>query len=486
MATSGAHNSHQQLLLRQHLRYSPRPTSSKGGKPDHSGRRGSGHGGSRTGTTETDRNIDKVVLGNVIFRAWYPSYYGKEVLGDVSAASSTAKGGKGGKSGGKPGAGSKTSGNAGGSKAGSKDDATGAKGQGRRDRDNPPMLDRLYVCPCCFKYSKELVSWLEHVRVCERQRFIPGNKIYVHPKGRRTILVLSGPAPKPARGKRASGGQKMVEEVVHDEGEWSVWEVKGEKDVLFCQNLSLFAKLFLDNKSVFFDVTGFNYFLLVHTPPVPPTDPDAEVAEIAPPRSQIVGFFSKEKMSWDNNNLACILIFPPWQRKGLGALLMGISYEISRREGIMGGPEKPISDLGKKGYKRFWAGEIARWLLTLPPSTADEEMVFDVNECSQATWIAPDDCLLVLREMSVAEDAGKGPSRVREPKAEEISGPAAAATAPAATVVETVEVPRVRISQQAVQAWVAKNGISLEKTCDPNGFVKWYAIKQAAEAEVAV
>ena len=42
-------------------------------------------------------------------------------------------------------------------------------------------------------------------------------------------------------------------------------------------------------------------------------------------------------------------------------------------QGILGGPEKPISDLGKKGYKRFWAGEIARWILgmdltvTAPP-----------------------------------------------------------------------------------------------------------------------
>src|SRR4051812_48190307 len=62
---------------------------------------------------------------------------------------------------------------------------------------------------------------------------------------------------------------------------------------LFCQNLSLFAKLFLDNKSVFFDVTGFKYYLLVHTPPSPPIDPDADVAPIIHPRGQIVGFFSK-------------------------------------------------------------------------------------------------------------------------------------------------------------------------------------------------
>lgn len=45
-------------------------------------------------------------------------------------------------------------------------------------------------------------------------------------------------------------------------------------------------------------------------------------------------------MSWDNNNLACILIFPPWQRKGLGQILMGASYELSKKEQRIGGPEK--------------------------------------------------------------------------------------------------------------------------------------------------
>ena len=45
-------------------------------------------------------------------------------------------------------------------------------------------------------------------------------------------------------------------------------------------------------------------------------------------------------MSWDNNNLACILVFPPWQKRGLGQVLMGVSYELSRREKRLGGPER--------------------------------------------------------------------------------------------------------------------------------------------------
>lgn len=283
----------------------------------------------------------------------------------------------------------------------------------------------------------------------------------------------------------------------------------------------------------------------MHTPPPPPPPPPAVPTSTdltgstttsstnspkppPQPRSQIVGFFSKEKLSWDNNNLACILVFPPWQRKGLGALLMGISYEISRREGLLGGPEKPISDLGKRGYKRYWAGEIARWLLSFPtpptPSSSSSSssggdgdatkreqepvVVVDVEACSQATWIAPEDCLLVLREMGLAEEAGMGPppppAALRQPaessKGEEGGGggggaattsnaggaAAAAAEATAATTGATATaeqmVPRARISQASVRAWVAAHRISLERACDPDGFVEGYALKESAAA----
>ena len=223
-------------------------------------------------------------------------------------------------------------------------------------------------------------------------------------------------------------------------------------------------------------MTGFNYFLLVYTPTVQEAAHGTNGTGGHDADHHIVGFFSKEKMSWDNNNLACILIFPPWQRKGLGALLMGISYEISKREGILGGPEKPISDLGKKGYKRFWAGEIARWLLSLDISN-EAETVIDVNDCSTATWIAPEDCLTVLRDMNLVEEAGTGPPKGEDLKEEE------AVEGEGVEPAEPKLVPRVRLSRAAVRNWIAANGISLERTCDPEGFVKDYAPREAEVEE---
>ncbi|KAI0836981.1 acyl-CoA N-acyltransferase [Hypoxylon sp. FL0890] len=451
-------------------------------------------------TPRSDRNIDKVVLGNICFKAWYPSYYGKEVLGDISNTSNNV---------------------------GAKDREGGGKIGGRiggGKRNPPPMLDRLYVCPCCFKYSRELVMWWEHVRCCEKTFEMPGRKVYTHPKGSRTVRVPVVEVGEKGKGKgrkksdTGATAPATVEEVVSNEGEWSVWEVDGEKDRLFCQNLSLFAKLFLDNKSVFFDVTGFNYFLLVYTPPPeststtqpPPSHPLTDASQPQAPtimnatasqqsptqvsRPQVVGFFSKEKLSWDNNNLACILVFPPWQRKGLGALLMGVSYEISRREGILGGPEKPISELGRKGYKRFWAGEIARWLLSLDvPTTADveeegeggneKETLITIEQCSKATWIVPEDCLAVLREMNVVEDAGLGPAEAPAEATERHSSRDNEEEGEA-EVKEVKQVPRVRLDKEAVRRWVRANKIDLMRTCDPEGFVEGYAVKESEGEEV--
>ncbi|CAK7271703.1 SAS complex subunit [Sporothrix epigloea] len=553
--------------------------------------------------SQPDRNIEKVVLGEICFKAWYPSYYGKEVLGDTAGNTHPGRG------------------NAQQAKGTSKENhhsTTGRQSQqhasghshGGKDKDVQPILDRLYVCPICFKYSKEIVPWHGHVQVCESNFQIPGEKIYVHPRGIRNVRVPLSPVTSSAVPTTGSKRRRVsteadvhhVEQTVKDEGEWSIWEVDGEKDVLFCQNLSLFAKLFLDNKSVFFDVTGFYYFLLVYTPPasLPASLREATAATSlnvssanasgqasilgAAPRPRVVGFFSKEKMSWDNNNLACILVFPPWQRKGLGALLMGISYEISRREGVLGGPEKPISDLGKKGYKRFWGAEIARWLLsidiatatsslslpaspsTVPQTTAipppiipppppsltarsavagadaqQKALIIDIDDCSRATWIAREDCLYVLRDIGIVEDAGMGlpkescnnvlTQQAPSPSSpgSVVSGavtantasmattdagsgpfalsptssrgavgvlaadgaasatgsasmPAGAATGAVSTMAAAAtdvpkEIQRVRISKAAVRQWVKDNRINLERSCDPAGFTKLYTNK---------
>jgi GNAT superfamily N-acetyltransferase len=165
---------------------------------------------------------------------------------------------------------------------------------------------------------------------------------------------------------------------------------------LYAQNLSLFAKLFLDTKSVFFDVSSFLYYLLVQQQPASSSQQSNGASAL--PQSQVVGFYSKEKMSWDNNNLACILVFPPWQRKGLGQLLMGASYVLGRREGRFGGPEKPLSAKGLKGYLAYWCREVARFIVDSPG-----KKTVSIKTVSDGTWIMPEDVVVALKEMGCLE-----------------------------------------------------------------------------------
>ena len=108
-------------------------------------------------------------------------------------------------------------------------------------------------------------------------------------------------------------------------------------------------------------------------------------------------------MSWDNNNLACILVFPPWQRQGLGKILMGVSYELSRREGRVGGPEKPLSEFGRRGYMKFWQARVAREFLDMKHKSSTT-----VEDLARTCWMTVDDVILALKEMGVLESRRKG------------------------------------------------------------------------------
>ncbi|KAG6826013.1 hypothetical protein H0H92_001451 [Tricholoma furcatifolium] len=88
---------------------------------------------------------------------------------------------------------------------------------------------------------------------------------------------------------------------------------------------------------------------------------------------EVDGAQQKEKMSFDDYNLATIITLPPYQKKGYGMLMIEFSYELSRRAGKVGTPERPLSDLGLRSYLAYWVSTLIRFfrhvLTVLPLNT---------------------------------------------------------------------------------------------------------------------
>lgn len=202
---------------------------------------------------------------------------------------------------------------------------------------------KLWICEYCLKYMKFEKTFRHHLSHCQWKQ-PSGKEIY-----RRSNI--------------------------------SVFEVDGRDHKIYCQNLCLLAKLFLDHKTLYFDVEPFIFYILT---------------EVNKQGAHIVGYFSKEKESPDGNNVACILTLPPYQRRGYGKFLIAFSYELSKLESSVGSPEKPLSDLGKLSYRSYWS-----WVLL--EILRDFRGTLSIKDLSQMTSITQSDIISTLQSLNMVK-----------------------------------------------------------------------------------
>nr|VZH90272.1 unnamed protein product [Spirometra erinaceieuropaei] len=176
-------------------------------------------------------------------------------------------------------------------------------------------------------------------------------------------------------------GNEIYRKVPH-----SFFEIDGRKNKTYAQHLCLLAKLFLDHKTLYYDTDPFLFYVLCET--------DSR-------GYHIVGYFSKEKESSEDYNVACILTLPPYQRKGYGKLLIEFSYELSKIEGKLGSPEKPLSDLGLLSYRSYWAMTLMDIFLSTKPSEPGQEPAISINEIVERTSMKRDDVIATLSYLNV-------------------------------------------------------------------------------------
>lgn len=197
--------------------------------------------------------------------------------------------------------------------------------------------------------------------------------------------------------------QPAGREIYRDEDEKiSVFEIDGRKNVIFCQNLCLLAKLFLNSKTLYYDVEPFMFYVLY---------------DYSNNSSfKFVGYFSKEKLNSTGYNLSCIMTLPIYQRRGFGNFLIDFSYLLSKREFKLGTPEKPLSDLGLLSYRSYWKLSVIREVYKLLFNNEDQLIfkktdtdikdphlkVFSVSidDLSNLTGMLHDDVIVALEQLN--------------------------------------------------------------------------------------
>jgi histone acetyltransferase MYST1 len=228
---------------------------------------------------------------------------------------------------------------------------------------------KLFICQYCLKYCKEYKSLEAHMRECAS----------IKPPGK----------------------------LIYQDGNNSVFEVDGSHHKLYCQCLCLFAKLFIDHKTLYYDVDPFLFYVMTESTPLPASSsshssssssssPSASSSSSSLSSHNIVAYFSKEKQSPDQFNLSCILTFPQYQRHGYGKFLIALSYELSRREKRLGSPEKPLSELGRVSYRSYWVNE----LLTLFCNETRTQSLAILDLCTR-TSIKKEDVISALESIGL-------------------------------------------------------------------------------------
>uniref|UniRef100_A0A4X1U4T4 Histone acetyltransferase n=1 Tax=Sus scrofa TaxID=9823 RepID=A0A4X1U4T4_PIG len=205
-------------------------------------------------------------------------------------------------------------------------------------------LPKLYLCEFCLKYMKSRTILQQHMKKCG----------WFHP-----------PANE-----------------IYRKSDISVFEVDGNVSTIYCQNLCLLAKLFLDHKTLYYDVEPFLFYVL--------TQNDVKGCHL-------VGYFSKEKHCQQKYNVSCIMILPQYQRKGYGRFLIDFSYLLSKREGQAGSPEKPLSDLGRLSYMAYWKSVILECLYH------QNDKQISIKKLSKLTGICPQDITSTLHHLRMLD-----------------------------------------------------------------------------------
>jgi histone acetyltransferase MYST1 len=139
--------------------------------------------------------------------------------------------------------------------------------------------------------------------------------------------------------------------------------------------------LFLEDKALFYSVENFTLYV---------------IRECYSRGAHFAGSFSRQLDQIETNSaISCITILRPYQRKGYARLLISFGYEIAKRAKMIGGPERPLSDLGALAFNSYWKDVLMPRIFTYG------ERIASFADRARLTNIARVDIISVLTELEI-------------------------------------------------------------------------------------
>merc|ERR1719220_450199 len=245
---------------------------------------------------------------------------------------------------------------------------------------------KIYVSAFTLRFFDNRDDLLEHLATSD-QRQPPGRMIYIDDIRHRDFHQLTSSSST----ERSANTALLNNNNTSNDNPSSitriaVYEIDGMQHKRYCQHLCLLSKLFLDHKTLYFDTEPFMFYVL---------------CELDENGATMVGYYSKQKDSVDKNNLACIIVLPPFQRQGYGKFIIDLSYKISRISNNIGSPERPLSDLGNVSYKSYWDYTLLRKLKDMGRYGAQHGP--SIEDLVKSTGIYQDDVIESLRRLNLTK-----------------------------------------------------------------------------------
>ncbi|CAF0731361.1 unnamed protein product [Didymodactylos carnosus] len=223
------------------------------------------------------------------------------------------------------------------------------------------QADKIYICEFCLKWSLSFTCWRRHRSKCTQDR----------PPGR----------------------------LIYSQSDVNVYEVEGWKYQTYCEDLCLMATFFIDSKKLLKGLC-FLIKLLFVLGKVETKNVHRFIFYVLTVKENdgyhFSSYFSKIHLQ-ERLNLSCLLVLPPYRRRGFGSLLISISYGLSKLvKHYSGTPERPLSSQGLLCYRKFWKAKIFQYLLS---KTNSNDIV--INDISQETSIATNDIIETLASLNM-------------------------------------------------------------------------------------